>query len=136
MFNIGFPELVLIFIVALIVLGPSKLPEVGRSVGKALGEFRRATEGLKSQMNEAMEPVKDVKNTIQEASAPVREARSVMTDPQGYVAEKAKETLLGEPADKRAEQHAPVKATAPVTAPADAPAHVDKPVGQKDGENR
>ncbi|MZP29374.1 twin-arginine translocase subunit TatB [Heliobacterium undosum] len=104
MFNIGFPELVLIFIVALIVLGPGKMPELGRSVGKALGEFRRATDGLKSQLNEAMTPVKEVKSTVEEASAPIREARSVMTDPKGYAADKVKETLLGTPAEKRPEQ--------------------------------
>lgn len=48
MFSLGFPELLLIFAVALIVFGPRKLPEIGRSIGKALGEFRRATEDLKS----------------------------------------------------------------------------------------
>jgi TatA/E family protein of Tat protein translocase len=48
MFSLGFPELLLIFAVALIVFGPRRLPEIGRSIGKALGEFKRATEDLKS----------------------------------------------------------------------------------------
>jgi TatA/E family protein of Tat protein translocase len=38
---LGFPELVLIFIVALIVFGPKRLPEIGRTLGKALGEFKK-----------------------------------------------------------------------------------------------
>ena len=48
MFSLGFPELLLIFAVALIVFGPRRLPEIGRSIGKALGEFKKATDDLKS----------------------------------------------------------------------------------------
>ncbi|HEU4520514.1 MAG TPA: Sec-independent protein translocase protein TatB [Thermoanaerobaculia bacterium] len=48
MFNLGVPELMLILAVALIVFGPRKLPEIGRTLGKALGEFRRATDDLKN----------------------------------------------------------------------------------------
>lgn len=45
---LGLPELLLIFFVALIVFGPRKLPEIGRTLGKALGEFKKATEELKN----------------------------------------------------------------------------------------
>lgn len=50
--SLGFPELILIFMVALIVFGPRKLPEIGRSIGRALGEFRRATTDLKSTLED------------------------------------------------------------------------------------
>ena len=50
MFNLGVPELLLILAVALIVFGPRKLPEIGRTLGKALGEFRRATDDLKNSI--------------------------------------------------------------------------------------
>src|SRR3982751_3402985 len=46
--SLGIPELILIFIVALIVFGPKRLPEIGRTLGKALGEFKKATDDFKS----------------------------------------------------------------------------------------
>lgn len=51
-FNVGLPELILILAVALIVFGPRKLPEIGRSIGRAMGEFRRASHDLKSSLEE------------------------------------------------------------------------------------
>ena len=45
--SIGMPELVVIFIVALLVFGPKKLPEIGKSIGKGLAEFKRASDDLK-----------------------------------------------------------------------------------------
>lgn len=46
--SLGFPELMLIMFVALIVFGPRRLPEIGRTLGKALGEFKKATDELKN----------------------------------------------------------------------------------------
>ena len=46
--SLGIPELILIFFVALIVFGPKKLPEIGRTIGKALGEFKKATDDFKN----------------------------------------------------------------------------------------
>lgn len=45
---LGLPELVLIFVVALIVFGPRRLPEIGKTLGKALGEFKKATDEFKN----------------------------------------------------------------------------------------
>jgi sec-independent protein translocase protein TatA len=52
MWNIGFPELVVIFIVALLVFGPRKLPELGKTLGKGLAEFKRASNELKRTWEE------------------------------------------------------------------------------------
>jgi len=49
---IGFPELMIILVVALIVFGPRKLPELGRSLGKSLSEFKRASNELKHTLDE------------------------------------------------------------------------------------
>jgi sec-independent protein translocase protein TatA len=48
--SIGGPELVVIFVVALLVFGPRKLPEIGKMLGKGLGEFRRAANELRSSL--------------------------------------------------------------------------------------
>jgi TatA/E family protein of Tat protein translocase len=50
--TIGMPELVVILVIALIIFGPRKLPELGRSLGKSLGEFKRASNELKSTLEE------------------------------------------------------------------------------------
>jgi len=50
--NLGFPELIIIFIVALLVFGPRKLPELGRSLGKGLSEFKRASNDLRNTLDD------------------------------------------------------------------------------------
>jgi sec-independent protein translocase protein TatB len=60
MFGVGMPELLVIFVVALIVLGPKRLPEVARTLGKAMAEFRRQSadvmEEFQSQLRLDDEP--------------------------------------------------------------------------------
>jgi sec-independent protein translocase protein TatB len=48
--NLGFSEMVFIFFLALIIFGPKKLPEIGRQIGKALNEFKRASNEFRSQI--------------------------------------------------------------------------------------
>ena len=48
--NLGMPEMIFIFLLALIIFGPKKLPEIGRQIGKALNEFKRASNEFKSQI--------------------------------------------------------------------------------------
>ena len=49
---LGFPELIIIFVVALLVFGPRKLPELGRSLGKGLSEFKRASNDLRNTLDD------------------------------------------------------------------------------------
>jgi TatA/E family protein of Tat protein translocase len=50
--SIGMPELIIILVVALIIFGPRKLPELGRSLGKSIGEFKKASNELRSTLEE------------------------------------------------------------------------------------
>jgi TatA/E family protein of Tat protein translocase len=59
--GIGFPELVVIFLVALILFGPRKLPEIGRTIGRSIGEFRKIAEG-KMFVEEEKSPVPDLRD--------------------------------------------------------------------------
>ena len=65
MFGIGIPELILIIIIALLVVGPGKLPDLARSLGKGLAEFRRAADDVKSTLKETLE-VDEVKKDMDE----------------------------------------------------------------------
>lgn len=59
--NIGVPGLILILVLALIIFGPSKLPELGRAVGQTLGEFKRSVSELTDEMVDADEHEKTKK---------------------------------------------------------------------------
>lgn len=59
MFNLGAPELILILVIALIVFGPSKLPEVGKSIGKAVNEFKRASRDIQREINQTTQVIKE-----------------------------------------------------------------------------
>ncbi|HEY7191647.1 MAG TPA: TatA/E family twin arginine-targeting protein translocase [Vicinamibacterales bacterium] len=50
--SVGMPELLIILVIALIIFGPRKLPELGRSLGKSLGEFKRASNELRNTLEE------------------------------------------------------------------------------------
>ena len=51
MFNIGPEEIILILVIALIVFGPKRLPEIGRTVGKSLREFRKASDDIRQELS-------------------------------------------------------------------------------------
>ena len=51
MFGIGLPELIIIMVIALIVIGPSKLPDLARALGKGMAEFRKATQEIKESLD-------------------------------------------------------------------------------------
>jgi sec-independent protein translocase protein TatA len=54
MFNFSLPELVLILVIALVVFGPARLPEIGRAVGKSIREFKAATTEVKEEVNKTV----------------------------------------------------------------------------------
>jgi len=82
--QIGFPELIMIFVIALLVFGPKKLPELGKSLGKGLKEFKRATDEMKSTWHEQMKDVersvedvkRDVEKSVEDVKTSVNEVTS------------------------------------------------------------
>jgi TatA/E family protein of Tat protein translocase len=77
--SIGMPELIIIFVIALIIFGPRKLPELGRSLGKSLSEFKRASNELKSTLEEEIRL--DEQRANLEASKAASAAAAAATPP-------------------------------------------------------
>ncbi len=73
--QLGFSEMLVIFIIALLVFGPKKLPELGKSLGKGIREFRKATDELKSSWDEQM---RDVENPIKEVTRDIQQSANDM----------------------------------------------------------
>lgn len=84
MFGIGMPEMLLILAIALIVIGPKKLPDLAKSLGRAFAEFKRATSELKESF-EIDSELKEIKTTFNEMSSELKEAIVVDVDtkPEG-----------------------------------------------------
>ena len=69
--SIGFPELLVIFVIALIVFGPRRLPEIGKALGQGINEFKRASKDLQNRLEEEIEQDRQASTTATpEAAAP------------------------------------------------------------------
>jgi TatA/E family protein of Tat protein translocase len=66
MFNIGFPELLIILAIALIIFGPNKLPELAKGLGRAMREFKKATEEVKESFEAETRDLNELKDVITE----------------------------------------------------------------------
>ena len=99
MFGIGMPELLVIAVIALLVVGPKKLPEIAKALGKGLSEFRKVTESATNTLKETLK------------------TEELKKDLDGF-----KDSLLF---DKEAEKEAPAPPDAPTPADHDAPKMTD-----------
>jgi sec-independent protein translocase protein TatA len=78
---LGWTEMVVIFFVALVVLGPKKLPELGKTLGKGLREFKKHSDDLKANWQEHLRDIETpVKQTYQEARAEVEEVSATIAE--------------------------------------------------------
>jgi sec-independent protein translocase protein TatA len=68
---LGVPELILIFVIALLLFGPRQLPQIGKSIGRAMGEFRRASNEFKRSLEDevAAEDLREVKRDLGDAAS-------------------------------------------------------------------
>ena len=82
--SIGMPELIIILTLALIIFGPRKLPELGRSLGKSLGEFKRASNELRNTLDEEIrieeERSQRVSKPVPAEAAPVQNVQATASD--------------------------------------------------------
>jgi sec-independent protein translocase protein TatA len=120
----GFQEIVFIFIAALLIFGPKKLPEIGKTLGKGMREFKKATDDLKSnweehtrdseiqELKQTVNEIKaDVENTTHEVEAHVEEtATEIQTEVAGA-------TDLDENTEKTADLNTPLEETKPDARP-------------------
>jgi sec-independent protein translocase protein TatA len=102
--SIGMPELIIIFVIALIIFGPRKLPELGRSLGKSLAEFKRASNELKSTLEEEIR-LEEQRSTLEERKAAAAAAQPVVTPPAAPTTAHVEEPVVAEPVVARTIDH-------------------------------
>ncbi|MCD7734710.1 MAG: twin-arginine translocase TatA/TatE family subunit [Clostridiales bacterium] len=112
--KIGFMEIVVVFVVALLLIGPDKLPEFAKKLGAGLRAFRDATNDLTSEIKE------NVVEPLEEAQAPIREAMEPLEEMDKEIKESVKEVQtslnnIGKPTKKPATQQGKRTATEQLT---------------------
>lgn len=116
MFNIGLPELLIIAAIALIVFGPNKLPELAKAFGKAMREFKKATEEMKGSFETETKDLEEIKSTLTQENLLADLAEEVTTS-----AELTEETPVSEggsvPSEVATETPVPHEGAVPTTPP-------------------
>jgi sec-independent protein translocase protein TatB len=83
--NLGMPEMIFIFLLALVIFGPKKLPELGRQLGKALAEFKKASNDFKNQLEVEMMNIElEERAKQQEAERAAAETNRILPPEKPY----------------------------------------------------
>jgi Tat protein translocase TatB subunit len=122
MFNIGFPELLIIVAIALIVFGPNKLPELAKAFGRAMREFKKATEEVKESFEAETKDLEELKSTL------TAEREKFLTGLTEGISETTEETSISSEAttEGMAESEATVLAETPAHEGASPPRQEEK----------
>ena len=125
MFGMGMPEILLILAIALIVIGPKKLPDLAKSMGRAMREFKKATSELKESMEIDTE-LGDVKKAFNDMGQDLKDAADITGSYKPSSSEKA--------ASEKPEPEKPP--AGPETPAAERPTAEDPPASETAGEER
>lgn len=112
---LGVPELLFIFVLALLIFGPRKLPEIGRTIGRAMGELRRATSDLKGSL--------DADLALEETT----DSRRRGAPPKTPAPTPASPAVAGSGSESASESASDAGAGVPATSPTPSPAGDDSP---------
>ena len=82
--SIGMPELIIIFVIALIIFGPRKLPELGKSLGRSLNEFKKASNDLQNTLEQEIK-LEEQKEQRDQRDQKEKEAAARQPDPEPQV---------------------------------------------------
>jgi TatA/E family protein of Tat protein translocase len=115
MFNIGLPELLIIVAIALIVFGPNKLPELAKAFGKAMREFKKATEEVKESFEAETKDLEELKSTLTQDSflTDLAEEITTSTEAAAETGTSAKDSVPPETTEATTETLAQSEASVP-----------------------
>jgi TatA/E family protein of Tat protein translocase len=116
MFDIGLPELLVIIVIALIVFGPNKLPELAKAFGKAMREFKKATEEMKESFEEETKDLRKLKNTLPQ-NYPLTGLLEKVTDSVEHAAGALVSAEGSAPSETTAKESQPIEPLVPVDTP-------------------
>lgn len=111
--SLGFAEMAIIFVIALIVFGPRRLPELGRSLGTAMRDFRRSLNQIQRELEDA-DPVRNVRD---EFRAVGEETRSILGPDRGRDPSRTEGSATSTPSPGSAPQERPVRESDPQEPP-------------------